>query len=204
MLDLKRCPVCHNNTSASQTTCPYCGHSFTATDENAAPVKPRGEQRRCNKCGTMVTGAWEICPVCKAPLDEGRGIRTYLVIAGFVVAVVLLAVFVFHIPGNPPSVPVSLPGPGLTPSPTPPACTIAITGQKTAASSILLRVSASSCSLQDVKELNIFINDQPAGTLPHQLGVGGSFPGHKGTDHVVVTATFSSGYQRTILDTIYA
>jgi RNA polymerase subunit RPABC4/transcription elongation factor Spt4 len=204
MLDLKRCPVCYKNTSHSATTCPYCGHEFNEPEEKAASAPAGAVQRRCKNCNSPITGNRKKCPVCKAPVEEYRGMPTYLVIAGFIVAAVLLAVFVFHIPGEPPKLPSSLPGSGLTPSPTVPLCNIAITGQKTPTSAIQLRLAASGCGPQDVTDLRVFVNDKTEGTLPYRLSASGTYPGHKGSDHVIVVANFSSGYEKVIFDATYA
>ena len=99
MVDIKKCPGCKSNTSLSNTTCPYCGYRFDAGP--AQVTEPAAKQSRCPNCDTPVSPNRSICPTCKMVLKEKRGMGTYLLIGGFILAAVLLAVFVFQIPGTP-------------------------------------------------------------------------------------------------------
>lgn len=202
MVDIKKCPGCKSNTSFSNTTCPYCGYPFDAGPAHVA--EPAVKQSRCPKCDTPVSQNRSICPTCKTVLKEKRGMGTYLLIGGFVLAAVLLAVFVFQIPGAPSAVTNFTSPSAVTAAPTMPSCNIAITGQKLPTSMIQLRLMAMTCGPDDVKELRVMVNGMNAGTLPSRLGSGGTYPGHKVSDTVAVVAVFSSGYEKIVFDSVYA
>src|SRR5512141_2208935 len=102
MLDLKRCPGCHNHTTLSNMTCPYCGHRFDKDEGDTSPAANGVLQQRCPHCGARFTGARSVCPGCQKPLGEkGGGMRSILLVTGVLVAVAILAVFVFHFPVDP-------------------------------------------------------------------------------------------------------
>jgi hypothetical protein len=202
MVDIKKCPGCKSNTSLSNTTCPYCGYRF---DTGPAQVtEPVARQSRCPNCNTPVSLNRSVCPTCRTVLKEKRGIGTYLLIGGFILAAVLLAVFVFQIPGTPPATAHPTPSSAVTAAPTIPTCNLAITGQKTPNSMIQLRLMALTCGPDDVKELRVLLNGQPAGTLPYRLGSSGTYPGRKVSDTVTVVAVFGSGYEKIVFDSVYA
>jgi hypothetical protein len=202
MVDIKKCPGCRSNTSLSNTTCPYCGYRFD--DGPAQVTEPATKQSRCPNCDTPVSQSRSICPTCKTVLKEKRGMGTYLLIGGFILAAVLLAAFIFQIPGIPAATANSTPVSAVTAAPTIPSCNIAISGQKLPTSMIQLRLMALTCGPDDVKELRVMVNGMNAGTLPYRLGSSGTYPGRKVSDTVAVVAVFSSGYEKIVFDSVYA
>jgi hypothetical protein len=202
MVDIKKCPGCKSNTALSNATCPYCGYRFDAGPSQV--TEPAAKQPRCPNCDTPVSPNRSICPTCKAVLKEKRGMGTYLLIGGFVLAAVLLAVFIFQTPGTPSVAANATPVSAVTAAPTMPSCNIAITGQKLPTSMIQLRLMAMTCGPDDVKELRVMVNGMHAGTLPYRLGSSGTYPGRKVSDTVAVVAVFSSGYEKIVFDSVYA
>jgi hypothetical protein len=204
MLDLKKCPGCGNNTSLNTMTCPYCGHRF-ADSTAGTPVSPSSTiQHRCPNCDTPVTRNHAVCPNCRVSLKEKRGRGRYLILAGIVAAAVLLAVFVFPVPGFTVPVTNSSVASPVTPAPTLPGCNIAIAGQKMPTGTIQLHLMALTCGPDDVRELAVMVNGEKEGTLKYQLGSMGTYPGHAGVpDNVVVVATFRSGYEKTVMESRY-
>jgi hypothetical protein len=203
MLDIKTCPGCGSNTSFNNTTCPYCGRTFDTGTPASNPVPAGSSQRRCPNCNTPITGNRSYCPNCRAFLNEKQGLPSYLIIAAFIVAGIILAVFVFHIPGAPAVTNASQATP-VTAEPTVPSCNLAISGQKLPTGKIELRLMAHTCGPDDVRELRVLVNNKNAGVLNYQLGAAGTYPGHSGTDTVAVIATFSSGYRKTVFDSTYS
>jgi RNA polymerase subunit RPABC4/transcription elongation factor Spt4 len=204
MLDLKKCPGCGSNTSLSTPICPYCGFQFDAGTKEVTPQSVATVQRRCPNCATQVPANRSVCPTCKSVLKEKSQSGSYLLIGGFIVAVLVLAVFIFHIPGVPAIPSNSSHAMAVTAAPTIPTCNIEISGKKLPTGTIQLTLMALTCGPKDVSELQVIVNGKPEGTLNYQLGSRGTFPGHNGPDQVIVVAKFSSGYTKTVFVSTYA
>lgn len=202
MVDIKKCPKCDNNTSYTNTVCPYCGYRFDAGPGAVQPPVERPD--RCPACGNPVSAGRTFCPTCGNQFRKKRGYGSWLVLGGFIAAALLLAVFVFQIPGASPAVMGSAPASAVIAVPTVPPCTVGITGQRIPGGRIQLRLMALTCSKDDISELRVLINGNKEGTLPVQLGSLETFPGQKSPDQVTVIARFSSGYEKVVLDSRYA
>jgi RNA polymerase subunit RPABC4/transcription elongation factor Spt4 len=203
MLDIKTCPGCGRNTAYNNEACPYCGHRFTTGTSTPASSPAGSPRRRCPNCNTPITGNRSYCPNCRAFLNEKSVLSSYLLIAAFIGVVIILAVFVFHVPGAPATVNASQ-AVSVTAVPTVPSCNIAITGQKLPSGKIELRLMAKTCGPDDVRELRVLVNNKDEGVLKYQLGAMGTYPGHTGGDTVDVIARFSSGYEKNVFDSTYA
>jgi RNA polymerase subunit RPABC4/transcription elongation factor Spt4 len=206
MLDLKQCPRCREQTDLKNEVCPYCGYRFSGP---ASPVSrspsPANPQTRCPNCGASVPADRTICPVCQASLVQAGGTAgRVMVVVGFIAVVLVLAMFILNLPQLPTGTLLQVPGQTVAPAPTIPQCNIAVTGQRVSGSTIQLSVMAMTCAPRDVSKLRVIVNGYDAGTLDPRLGASGKYPGHAGTNTVVVVALFSSGYEKTLLDSIYS
>jgi RNA polymerase subunit RPABC4/transcription elongation factor Spt4 len=203
MLDLKKCPQCWKQTDLNNETCPYCGHRFTGTD--SAPSRPPGQQpqQRCPKCGAPVPAGRKSCPVCSTSLVQTSRLRRIMVFVGFVAAVLVLSLFIISHLSALPGTMLPAPARDVTPAPTMPECNVAITGQKLSGDTIQLNVMAMTCVPGDISRLRVIVDGRDAWTLDPRLAARGNFPGHAGPDTVVVVAVFSSGYEKTVLDSTY-
>jgi hypothetical protein len=121
------------------------------------------------------------------------------------VVVLLLALIVILLPSFTPgnNLPASM-AQNVTPAPTIPQCMVAINGQKLTSNTIQLNVMAMTCLPGDISNLRVSVNGRDSWTLDPRLGARGNFPGHAGTDTVVVVAVFSSGYEKTVFESTYA
>ena len=144
------------------------------------------------------------CPSCRMVLKEKSSLPTYFALA--VLAVILVVMVVFVVPLMfPSSQPVTLPNPAtippetsMSPGPSQPSCTIAITGSKVPPSSLHLQVMASTCSAGDVTELRVSVNGVQEGTLGTSPGSSGTFPGTTGTNSVIVVAKYAGGAENVV------
>jgi len=205
MLDLKKCPRCWKQTDLKNEVCPYCGHRFSGQDSSLPRPDSPQPQIRCPACGSPVPAGRPVCPVCRASLPRGGRSRTRLVVAGLVVAVLLLALIVILLPSLSPgnNLPAAM-AQNVTPAPTLPQCMVAINGQKLTGNTIQLNVMAMTCLPGDISNLRVSVNGRDSWTLDPRLGARGNFPGHAGTDTVIVFAVFSSGYEKTVFESTYA
>jgi Double zinc ribbon len=205
MLDLKKCPRCWKQTDLKNEACPYCGHRFSGPDSSLPRTAGQPPQNRCPGCGSPVPAGRPVCPVCKTSLPGAGRSRTILVVAGFIVAVLLLAFLVILLPSLTPgnNLPAAM-AQNVTPAPTLPQCIVAINGQKLPGNTIQLNVAAMTCLPGDISKLRVSVNGRDAWALDPRLASRGNFPGHDGTDTVIVVAVFSSGYEKTVFESTYA
>jgi RNA polymerase subunit RPABC4/transcription elongation factor Spt4 len=205
MLDLKKCPRCREQTDLKNEVCPYCGHHFSEPESSTSRSPSYQQpQNRCPNCGASVPAGRPVCPVCRASLAQTGRSRTIFVVAGFVAAVLMLALFVFYLPSLPPGNTPPAPAQNVTPAPTMPQCIIAITGQKVSGNTIQLHLMEMTCVQGDISKLRVMVNGRDAWILDPRLGASGNYPGHAGPDSVVVVAVFSSGYEKTVLESTYS
>ena len=205
MLDLKKCPRCWKQTDLKNEVCPYCGHRFSGPDSSLPRPADQQPQNRCPNCGTPVLPGRSVCPVCKASLPRTGRSRMFYIVAGSVAVVLVLALLILFLPSFSPGkiLPAAM-AQNVTPAPTLPQCLVAINGQKLSSNTIQLNVMAMTCLPGDISKLRVSVNGQDAWTLDPRLAARGNFPGHAGTDTVIVVAVFSSGYEKTVFESTYS
>ena len=118
-----------------------------------------------------------------------RRSRLPLFINGGIILLVILIAALFL--SSPSPQPITIPSPAIISStdfvvptaPQPPACTVAINGQKVPPSSIHLQVMANTCIPGDISELMVSVNGAQKGMLDASPGSSGTFAGTSGNCH---------------------
>ena len=131
MLDLKKCPKCREQTDLKNEVCPYCGYPFSEPDSPCPVPLPASSHRAgARTVAHRYPAGRTVCPVCRVSLVKAGRSRTVFVIAGFVTAVLVLALLIFYLPSFPGgNAQPSAMAQNVTIAPTMPQCNIAIIGQ---------------------------------------------------------------------------
>jgi hypothetical protein len=160
-------------------------------------------KRTCPNCGASIESNRTVCPNCRVAIRQKSSMAPSLIVAGIIVVIILVAAVFLLLPA-PKSAP--LPNPQLTMPPTkvaaanpsPPSCTIAITGKKTPPATIQLQVMTSTCFTGDIIELRVSINGEQKGTLGSNPGTSGTFIGKPGSNNVIVAAKYANGAESVV------
>ena len=135
-----------------------------------------------------------------------RRSRLPLFINGGIILLVILIAALFL--SSPSPQPITIPSPAIISStdfvvptaPQPPACTVAINGQKVPPSSIHLQVMANTCIPGDVTELRVSVNGQQKGMHDARPGASGTIAGTSVTNMVTVVAKFGNGAESVVYE----
>jgi len=164
-------------------------------------------KKTCPNCGASIESSRTVCPTCRMVLKEKSSLTPWLIIAGIIVVVILVAAFLLM---SPSPQPVTIPETKITIPPTTavasapaePSCIIAVTGTKVPPSSIRVQVMTSTCSAGDVTELTVSVNGAPKGTLGTSTGSSQIFTGTSGLNNVIVVAKFANGAERVVYQNV--
>ena len=160
-------------------------------------------KKTCPHCGASVESSRTVCPNCRIAIQEKSPMTLYLIAGGIIVVIILVVAVLLLLPPSQPTPPTP---PKLTIPPTvvaavnpsPPSCTIAITGRKNPPATIQLQVMTSTCYAGDITELRVSVNGAQKGTLNPNPGSSGTFTGTSGSNNVIVVAKFANGAESVV------